>query len=143
MDSLPVHLPNKKLRTDILTLEVVLMQAFADGDQTVLASLIDEECVGFGVFGDLYSRTRLVSDRRCFALSASTLLSLETKLYGEVAVTLSEWNVNLETEGAFIHGPVRISRVWNLRGNCWKLVAFHVSDARLGKKWSAVTKHSG
>jgi hypothetical protein len=129
-DSLP-----SQTKAQIEQLEALAVQAFRDQDMSVIDGLHDDLCVGVGLLGAEYSKAEFMSAFAALTVESINVVSTKTVLENGFAVVLSNWDVNLTFGPAVIDGRARVTRTWVKRGNTWKIISFHFSDARLAKKW--------
>ena len=135
-------LPKSRLSTSVFeSFERRLLNAFLTRDVSDIEELVDERCIGVGVTRVEYTKTDFIRDHygKVFVKSFD-IVSIKVIEEDSFAIVLADWDVDLTVDKTIVQGRVRATRTWAKRPDGWKLVCFHISDARLATAWEQVTK---
>jgi hypothetical protein len=122
-------------------LERRLLRAFESRDLSELERLVDDRCIGVGILGTQYSKADFIRDHYGkVCLKSFAVVSMRVVEEPTYAVVQADWEVDMTVDKSVFKGRVRATRTWVKRNPGWKMIGFHVSDARLATVWEQVTK---
>ncbi len=122
-------------------LEHRLLNAFKNRDIKTVEALVDSKCFGVGVGGREYSRKDFIQDMfadvvvRTFAVT-----EVRATIEKGFCTALANWEVDMSIDAFILKGSARVTRTWVERNDGWKLLSFHMSDARLANSWDKTLK---
>lgn len=112
------------------------VQAFRDHDFKTMDDLHDTHCMGVGILGAQYAKSAFIKAfKESLRVHSLDVVSTRIVVEDSFAVVLSNWDVNISVGPSVIEGRVRVTRTWVKRPHGWKVICFHLSDARLATAW--------
>ena len=114
--------------------ELALREAQLAGDVAALDALIDEHLVFTGPDGMIYGKQDDLEAHRRGAIRITMLEPSDERVqdFGDIVVVTVRMEMRGSFNGASFAGPFRYTRVWQRRGQAWRIVAGHVSAIAAG-----------
>ena len=123
------------------SLEERLLEAFKNRNLDQISELIDDRCMGVGIHGKEYSKADFLEELyNSVNVSAFEVKSMKVIEEDGFAVILANWEVDMKLGNAIIRGRIRATRTWIRRPDGWKMISFHLTDARLASAWEDLLK---
>jgi hypothetical protein len=118
-----------------------MLMAFRARDVSEIETLVDDRCIGVGVTGTEYTKADFIRDHygKIF-VNSFDVIAIKVVEEESFAVVLADWEVDLVVDKSILQGRVRATRTWAKRRDGWKMISFHIADARLVTAWEQVTK---
>lgn len=120
-------------------LEQAVLDASRSNDPVDMGAYLDEKFIGVGVIGGIFNKTEFLA--RVGSITVvhdSEIIKTRVVSEGDFAVVIADWRVKMHHDSSILDGLIRVSRTWVRRPNGWKILNFHVSDARMGAKWADI-----
>ena len=104
--------------------------AWLKSDITLLEQMLDPGFTYTSPTGQIFTKEQDLANLRSGALKykSLTLNSVSPRIYGDVAVVLSETSVSGEVQGKAFTGKFRGTGCWQRRAGRWIILAFHASE---------------
>lgn len=116
--------------------EQAVLEASRSNDPVDMAAYLDEKFVGVGVIGSVFDKAEFLARVGSnTVVHDSEIIKVRVINEGDFAVVIADWKVKMNHDSSILDGLIRVSRTWVRRPNGWKILNFHISDARMGAKW--------
>lgn len=133
IDLLPVS------RTSVPIFEVLeerVLEAFKSKNLAEISELVDERCIGIGILGTEYTKSDFLNNLYAVStLSSYEIVSIKVVEEDGFAVVLTNWDGDMKVNDTAIKGRMRVTRTWVRHDKGWKMISFHITDARLVSAW--------